>query len=152
MTMALFPTSELVAKAWILGLPGVPSGAVATTLPEDTTAWLTGFVQVTALNGSPQLYMKKREIVLDVTCWYQPPPASNNPPWNKAAQLAEKVFDGGYADALVIQRLLTTLPAAYDNARVLVFMPSEVEKRGEDDAGNAAFGFNAEMHWIAVPK
>lgn len=150
--MALFPTSELVAKAWILGLPGVPSGAVATALPEDTAAWTAGFVQVVALDGSPQLYLKKREIVLDITCWYQPKVAGNKPPWNKAAQLAENVFDGGYADALVVQRLLTTLPAAYENARVLAFMPGEVEKRGQDEAGNAAFGFEAEMHWIAVPK
>lgn len=150
--MALFPTSELVAKAWILGLPGVPSGAVASTVPEDKAAWLNGFVEAVALDGSPQLHMKKRQIILDITCWYQLKPGSNKPPWNKAAQLAEKVFDGGYADVLVVQRLLTTLPAAYDNARVLAFMPSEVEKRGADPAGNAAFGFSAEMHWIAVPK
>ena len=150
--MALFPTSELVAKAWILGIPGVPSGAVATALPEDRAAWTAGFVQAVALDGSPQLYVKKREIVLDITCWYQPKDGSNKPPWHKAAQLAEKVFDGGYADPLVVQRLLTTLPAAYDNARVLAFMPGEVEKRGADEAGNAAFGFTAEMHWIAVPK
>ncbi len=150
--MALFPTSELVAKAWILGLPGIPSGAVASTLPEDTSAWLTGFVQVTALDGNPLLHVKKREIVMDVTCWYQPKPGSNKPAWNKAAQLAEKVFDGGFADVLVVQRLLTTLPAAYDNARVTAWMPGEPQKRGQDEAGNAAFGFEAEMHWIAVPK
>lgn len=150
--MALFPTSELVAKAWILGLPGVPSGAAASTLPEDTAAWPDGFVQAVALDGTPGLHVKKRVIILDVTCWYQPKPGSNKPPWNKAAQLAEKVFDGGYADPLVVQRLLTTLPAAYDNARVLAFIPGEVEKRGADPAGNASFGFEAEMTWIAVPK
>lgn len=150
--MALFPTSELVAKAWILGLPGVPSGGAASTLPEDTATWPDGFVQIVALDGNPSLYVKKREIVLDITCWYQPKAGSNKPPWNKAAQLAEAVFDGGYADPLVVQRLLTTLPAAYDNARVLAFMPGEVEKRGNDEAGNASFGFEAEMHWIAVPK
>ena len=150
--MGLFPTSELVAKAWILGLPGVPSGAVASTLPEDTAVWPVGFVQVVSITGSPSLHVKKRQVVLDITCWYQPKPGSNRTPWNKAAELAEKVFDGGYADPLVVQRLLTTLPAVYDNARVMAFMPGEVEKRGQDEAGNAAFGFEAEMHWIAVPK
>ena len=150
--MALFPTSELVAKAWIQGIPGVPSGAVASTLPEDTAAWPTGFVQAVAIDGSPQLHVKKRQIIMDIICWYQPKPGSNKPPWNKAAQLAEKVFDGGYADPLAVQRLLTSLPSAYDNARVLAFMPGEPEKRGSDGAGNAAFGFAAEMHWIAVPK
>lgn len=150
--MALFPTSELVAKAWILGLPGVPSGAAATALPEDRASWAAGFVQVVALDGNPNMYVKKREIVLDITCWYQPKEGSNKPPWNKAAQLAEKVFDGSYADVLVVQRLLTTLPSAYNNARVLAFIPGEPEKRGQDEAGNAAFGFTAEMHWIEVPK
>lgn len=150
--MALFPTSELVAKAWILGLPGIPTGAVATTLPEDTDAWLTGFVTATSLDGDPKLHFKKREVVMDITCWYQPAKAGGKPPWNKAAQLAEKVFDGGFADVLVVQRLLTTLPAAYDHARVTAWMPGEPQKRGLDEAGNAAFGFEAEMHWIAVPK
>lgn len=150
--MALFPTSELVAKAWILGIPEVPSGKVATSLPEDRADFLTGFVQVGAFGGTPQLHVKKREVMVDVTCWYPPKEGSNKPPWNKAAQLAENVFNAGYAEALTVQRLLTTMPALYNNARVLAWMPGEVEKRGNDEAGNAAFGFMAEMHWIEVPK
>lgn len=149
--MALHPTSELVAKAWILGIAGVPSGKVATSLPEDRSTWPAGFVVATALDGNPQLHVKKREIVIDVSCWYPAKEGSNRPPWNKAAQLAEIVFDAGYDDVLTVQRLLTTMPVDYNQARVLSFMPSEVQKRGEDEAGNAAFGFEAEMHWIEVP-
>lgn len=150
--MALFPTSELVAKAFILGISGVPSGKAASVLPEDRATWPDGFVQAVALDGTPQLHVKKREVMIDITCWYPAKEGSNKPPWNKAAQLAEIVFNAGYEDVLTVQRLLTSLPAAYDNARVLSWMPGEVEKRGQDEAGNAAFGFTVEMHWIAVPK
>lgn len=150
--MALFPTSELVAKAWILGLAGIPSGKVASSLPEDPAAYPDGFVVAESIDGTPQLHVKKRQVVMDVTCWYPSKPGSNKPQWNKAAQLAEIVFDGGFAETLTVQRLLTTLPAVYNNARVLAWMPGEVERRGEDEAGNAAFGFECEMHWVEVPK
>ncbi len=150
--MALHPTGELVARAWIGGIPEVPDGKVATALPEDRSTWPAGFVVVVALPGSPQLHVKKREIVVDVTCWYPSKEGSNKPQWNKAAQLAEDVFDAGYAEVLEVQRLLTTMPADYNHARVLAWMPQEPEKRGSDEAGNAAFGFTAEMHWIEVPK
>lgn len=150
--MGLFPTSDLVAKAWILGIPGVPAGKVASSLPEDRATWQQGFVVAVSLDGTPRLHVKKREVVLDVTCWYPAKEGSGKPPWNHAAQLAEIVFDAGYQDPLTVQRLLTSMPAAYDNARVLAWMPGEVEKRGNDAAGNAAFGFECEMHWIAVPK
>ena len=148
--MALHPTPELVAKAWILGVSGVPSGKVATSLPEDRDTWPAGFVVATLLGGTPQLHVKKRESVIDVTCWYPSKDGSNKPQWNKAAQLAEIVFDAGYDDVLTVQRLLSALPAAYNDARVLSFMSGEPEKRGNDEAGNAAFGFEAEMHWIEV--
>lgn len=146
------PNAELVAKAWIQGIPGIPANGVATTLPEDLTTWKAGFVQVEALpGGGPQLHVKKRESVMDVGCWYQPNPGSDKPPWNKASQLAEIVFDGGYAPPLTVQRTLV-LPAAYDNARVLSAMPSEPERRGSDAIGNALYGLILELHWIAVPK
>jgi hypothetical protein len=150
--MALHPTPELVAKAWILGISGVPSGKVATSLPEDRSTWPAGFVVAMSLGGEPELHVKKRRSVLDITCWYPAKEGSNRPAWNKAAQLAETVFDAGYDAALTVQRLLQTLPTLYNDARVLSFMPQEPEKRGADEDGNAAFGFEAEMHWIEVPE
>lgn len=150
--MALHPTAELVAKAFILGIPGVPAGKVASTLPTSRGTWPDGFVTVAALPSSPQLHVKKRESVLDVVCWFPPKEGSNKPLWNRAAQLAENVFDEAYRDVLLTQRLLDTLPSEYNNARVLSWMPGDPEKRGNDAAGNAAFGMNVEMHWIEVPK
>lgn len=150
--MALHPTAELVAKAFISGIPGVPSGKVATALPAKREAWPDGFVVAVALPSTPQLHVKKRESILDVVCWYPPKPGSNKPQWNHAAQLAEDIFDEAYRDPLEVQRLLTALPSEYNHARVLSWMPGEPERRGNDSAGNAAFGLNIEMHWIAVPK
>lgn len=150
--MALFPTSELVAKAWILGIPGIPSGKAASTLPTNRATFPEGFVTAVALPGSPQRHVKKREAILDVMCWFPPKEGSNKPPWYKAAQLAEIVFNAGYEEVLTVQRTLTDMPAEYNYARVLAWMPGEPEKRGQDSSGNAAFGMNVEMHWIEVPR
>jgi len=149
--MMLFPNGELVAKAWILGISGIPANSVASVLPEDRATWTAGFIQATLISGNPEMHVKKRQSVLDIKTWAQPKtPGSDKPRWNLAAQLSELVFNGCYDNnALNIQRLLT-LPAAYDDARVLTAIATEPVRRGEDENSNAAFGFELTLNWIAV--
>lgn len=149
----LLPNGELVAKAWILGVPGIPAHSVATTLPEDRSTWAaSGFIRVTAFPSTPELHVQKRMTVIDIESVFQAKEGSDKPPWNKAAQNAEKIFNATYDDdALFIQRRLI-LPTAYDDARVLTVIPGEPERRGEDPDSNAIYGMAATFNWIRVPK
>jgi len=153
--MPHLPNAELVAKAWFLGVTGIPPNAVASTLPTSLEAWPDGFLQVAAIPGSSaEMHLLKRRSMLDVTAWAQPKtPGSDKPRWNLAASIAEIAHKACYNDMVIgatgIQRLLT-LPAAYYPARVTAVIPEEVARRGEDENSNAAFGFELQMHWITV--
>ena len=54
--------TDLVAQAWLAGVPGLDGAMVASTLPSDVTGWaVSGFVQVTTVGGSPDAYVPMRE-------------------------------------------------------------------------------------------
>ena len=94
-------TSELVAIAWIGSIPAIVELAgtqmVATTLPPDVNpdntpaAWLrTGFITVTVVGGSPDIYLPVKKPVIQVDCWAARP-GSNRPPWWQANVIAETI-------------------------------------------------------------
>jgi hypothetical protein len=149
--MSLRPTSELVAVAWLKGVTGIPSTAVATDLPADNSTWsASGFVQVMSVGGSPNIYVPVAQPVIQVDLWAVNP-NSSKPPWGKANQLAESIRMGTL-DHANVGRLLTGFPAAYNNARCLTVYPISEPRRIRDDSADFAhYTMDLQFMWIEVP-
>jgi hypothetical protein len=153
--VAYLPHDELVAVAWLKGIPGVPATGVGTTLPGDNSTWAaSGYLQVSVVGGSPDRDVPMHRPLIQVDSW-----AVNvngaKPPWGKANQLAEVVVAAGYGrqdDAAPAQRIVT-LPANYQQARVhaayVVMAPRRIL---EDDARFARYQMDLQMAWSAVPS
>lgn len=99
--LPLLATSELVAVAWLGSIPAIETiggtQVVATTLPPDAgpdgkaAAWTkTGFITVTVVGGSPDVYVPEKKPVLQVDCWATRP-GSSRPPWDQANALMETI-------------------------------------------------------------
>lgn len=156
--MPLLPNNDLVAVAWIGGIPGLSASMVSTNLPQDVTTWQTnGFITTSVIGGSPDLYLPIRKPVVQIDCWAVNP-NSGKPPWGKANQLAELVRDhvqtmnrmtanfhrllsfpqGNYSGAVVMDAMLRTEPR---RAIAQGMMPVG------DEASYARYLFDVEMHW-----
>lgn len=148
MTLTLRPTTDLVAVAWLKGVPGIPVDSVATTLPSDSSVWAaSGFVQVAAVGGSPNPHLPTRMPVVAVDCWACAP-GSGKPPWGKANTLAELVRDGtAGASGRVVE-----LPVGGLSARVLEAWPlTEPRRVPNDDASYARYGLDLALRWVDHP-
>jgi hypothetical protein len=143
------PTSEVVAVAWLKGLAGLHD-AVATSVPADVTAWSTyGFVQVSAVGGSPNPYLPIGSPVAGLDLWAAAEDSAH-PPWGKALQLYE-VVRAGCLDHANCGRVLTTLPAAYNDARVLsAWLISEARRVPGDPRGWAHYTADLHIDWVEV--
>lgn len=97
----LLATSELVCCAWIGSIPAIAANGgtqmVETTLPADVNpdgsvaAWVqTGFITVSVVGGSPDIYNPVKKPVMQVDCWATRP-GSNKPPWWQANVLMETI-------------------------------------------------------------
>lgn len=150
--MTFLPHSELVAVAWLKGIPGIPAGAVGTTLPADTSAWLDGFLQVSVVGGSPHRDVPQHQPVVQVDCWAANPSGAR-PPWGKANQLAERITAhcyGNVNDALPVQRVVT-LPDGYQPARVQsAYVVTEPRRIPADEARFARYSLDLQLFWVAV--
>lgn len=138
-------TTDLVAVAWLRGVDGVPPDSVATTLPSNNSTWAaSGFVQVTAIGGSPNPHLPVRMPVVGVDCWAVNP-NSGRPPWGKANTLAEIIRDGtaGTGGRVV------ALPAVGLSARVLeAWLLTEPRRIRNDDASYARYSFDLALRWV----
>lgn len=120
----LYPTSEVVAVAWVKGVPGIPAGQVATRLPQDNTTWAaSGALVVRAVGGTPHTDMPLRQTVISVDGWAVNP-SSGKPPDGKALQLIERVRLACYGERSGITGMPSigrdlTLPSGYMTARVI---------------------------------
>jgi len=152
--MALFlPHTELVAVAWLRGIPGIPSSGVGTTLPRDSSAWPDGFVQVTSgVGGGPHRDVPQHQPVVQVDCWAANPSGSR-PPWGRANQLAEIIAAhcyGGINDAHPVQRRVS-LPDSYQDARVQSAIVLTDPRRVEgDEARYACYSIDLQLFWVPV--
>lgn len=159
-TLPLLPTSELVAVSWLGSIPALqPLGGtqmVATTLPADVdasnnpAAWVqTGFITVTVVGGSPDIYLPVKRPVFQVDCWAAKP-GSNRPPWWQANALAETIR---YA---TLQRLgfnrpltITVNGVSYPNAMVTsAYMVTEFRRIYSDAADYARYAGDLALTWI----
>lgn len=143
------PNNELVAKAWLRTLNGVPTNSVATTLPRDNRTWAaSGFVHIAGvIGGSSNLYYPLHEPVYQIDC-YATNPDSDKVPWNEANQLATVIQQAVYDEVQVKKTLV--LPAAYRAARVLEARVLSEPARRPDPASYAVYGLDLELRWIPL--
>lgn len=150
MATNLTPNSELVIVTFIRSLsigPSATSG-VGTTLPEDTSSWSDGFVQIQVVGGSSGLDTRSKHplVQLDV---YVPSINSSKPQWGKAATIAADIVEKLYALKSTGQEL--SLGATFKHARVqTAYAVSEPRRITNDPAGHARYTVDVTVNWVTV--
>jgi len=156
-------SSEVVAVAWLLGVPGITADAnhVGVTLPgrdpaTGTWPWAdTGFVQlVTAVGGTPGMYVPERNPVVQLDFWAVNLD-SGLPPWGKARQLAELVVADTYNTAgnptAGARDVSALMPDGYAGAYVQSVYPQTEPRRVPNDSGSfARLTMDLELAWVEL--
>ena len=138
--------SELVAAGFIQSVLG-QSGGVGAKLPGDLKSWAsTGFVQISVVGGSPNVYAPLRRPVIDVRAkWVAP--ASKQPPWYQANDLAERILAGCYA--AYQSPVEAIMPSGFESAFVQsAYALTEARRMGGDDSNIATFQFDLQLNWV----
>jgi len=138
--------NELVAVAFLQAILG-QTGGVGARLPGDTASWATtGFVQIGVVGGSPNVYGPLRRPVIEVKATAIAP-ASKQPPWYQANDLAERILAGCY-DAYQAP-VQTILPPGFENAFVQsAYALTEARRLGGDDSNIARYTFDLQLNWV----
>ncbi|MEV5710174.1 hypothetical protein [Actinoallomurus sp. NPDC052274] len=149
----LYPTSEMVAEAWIASIPGWQAG-VGEQLPPDNTTWAPyGYVTVAVVGGTPDSDIPLKKPVVQVDCWACVP-GSNRPPWWMAANLAEQIRSACY-DMLTFGRELQPAvgDVTYPTARATSVYPLTEPHRVYGDVGdNAGYSFDLQFQWVTLDR
>jgi hypothetical protein len=146
-TVAIRPTSELVALAWLRTLPGVTPGMVAATLPAVASWQDTGFYTVTGAGGVPEVDLPVRRPLVQVDCWASKA-AAGRPPWGWADQLAQAVIDACYGRLGNPVTLTVTAGSNTATARLLgAWAASEPQRVYGDDASYARKRVDVRLDW-----
>lgn len=160
--MAKRANSELAAIAWLKTVPGLPTNQIGTTLPQDNSAWAaSGYVQpiVTGVGRSSRYY-GYRAPVFTVHCWAADA-TKQTPPWWKANQLAEAIYDA-LLDDNGSENVVLNVPG-YRGIRILQAWVVDEPKRipwgfpsGQGsfvDPGNAAhYTVSFQLAWAELPE
>jgi hypothetical protein len=156
--MSYRPTAELVGIYWLKGLgEQVNPDLVGTIVPgpdeDNNLSWgSSGFIQVMAVGGTPEVHVPLRHSVLSVDTW-----AANvgrkKAPWGRANNLAEIVVNSVWdLDELsTVYKRPVSLPSAYRDALVLNASATEPQRRPSDEANWAHYGFELTLDWVALP-
>jgi hypothetical protein len=152
-TPVLRATPELVAIAWLKTVVG---DIVATTLPkpakDGSVSWAeTGFVTITTVGGSPNLYVPMREPAISVDFWAMNP-GSQKPPWDKAASMAEAVVAACQAHRTIPQTV--ALPTGYPTALIRsAYVTGEPRRIPDDPSSYARYSIpGLIIAWTEVPS
>lgn len=152
----LRPTVQLVAIAWLRGVPGVDPTKVATKRPQDTATWAaTGFIQVGQPTGDgPQIGdLPLRASIVGVSC-LAASLDSGKPPWWRANQLAEQIIEDTYGHRGSGGRDVSAyMKAGYQGAKVLTAyaMNDPRESPAPGPTSFAKYIFDLAINWVAVP-
>ena len=152
-TPTLYPTTSLVAVAWIASIPGLTASGVGTQLPADEMSWAPGgyIVVPFTVGGTPMQNAPVARPVVQAECWATVPNAPDLP-WNMAENLAEQIRMATYDRTGVFGRTLT-LPAGYPNAWVRSAGVLTHPKRVWSDAGDyAGFLIDLRLTWVAASE
>lgn len=156
--LPLLPTSELVAVAWIGSVPNLSPQMVATQLPSDVNsdgtvaAWVrTGFVTVSVVGGSPDIYLPVKQPVIQVDTWATKP-GSNKPPWWMANVLAETIRYATWQRIGWNRPLtLTAGGVSYPGAVVTsAYFATEFRRLYDDQADYARYQADLAMSWVTI--
>ena len=148
MSGTYYPSSDLVTVAY-LSMLGLPADGIDTDLPADPATWSTnGFAQVTAVGGSPDIYVPVYQPAVQVDVWCTRV-GSELPPWNQAGHLAGQLVAATYdTDNLNVS---PTLPAGFRPVRVLSAFPlSEPRRVMGDPAGFARVTLDLALRWVIL--
>ena len=153
MTVLQHATTDLVVTTWLATIPGITAAMVGTTLPrpaaDGTVSWAaTGFVQTTAVGGTPGMDVPLASPVVQIDCWATQS-NSDLPPRAKANALAMAVW---WAAALNtgIETVLT-LRSGYAGARVMsAYLLGEPRPIYGDASDYARYTMNLAMNWVEV--
>lgn len=147
------PTTDLVAAAWVLSIPGFMGDGAGTQLPADDTTWAAhGYVVLpVTVGGTPHSTAPVRRPVVQAECWACVP-GSSKPPWGKAAALAEQIRLATY-DRRTFGRALQIASngVPFAGAKVLAArMLTEPHRVYGDQADYAGVIFNLAFTWVAA--
>lgn len=149
MTATLYANTELVTVAYLGVILGDVS-IVGLQLPADQASWAaTGFVQVVAPHaGEPNQYEPIEAPTVAVRAWAVAP-GGRRPPWNQAAQLAERIRRLAFNE--YTGPVMVTLPSGYEQAIVdtgsVLSHPARI---GGDDSAFACYGLDVRLSWRGV--
>ena len=149
MTATLYANTELVTVAYLGVILGDVS-IVGLQLPADQASWAaSGFVQVVAPHaGEPNQYEPIEAPTVAVRAWAVAP-GGRRPPWNQAAQLAERIRRLAFNE--YTGPVTVTLPSGYEQAIVdtgsVLSHPARI---GGDDSAYACYGFDLRISWRGV--
>lgn len=147
----LIATSELVAQAWIRGIPGLTADGVGGQLPAAEREWARGgyIVVPVTVGGTPMDSGPVQRPVVQVECWATNP-GSARLPWLKAVNLAEQVRLAAYDRTYASPRPLN-LGAGYPTGWVRAVKPMTHPKRVWSDEGDyAGYVFDLYLMWVAA--
>lgn len=150
--LPLLATSELVACAWIGSIDGLSPQMTATTLPPNDAAWApTGFVTVSVVGGSPDIYNPVKKPVMQIDC-YATRPGSNKPPWGQANVIAETIRYATLQRTGFNRELsLSANGVSYPSAAVQsAYLMTEMRRMYSDAADYAHYSFDMQMTWITI--
>lgn len=143
-------TNELVAIAWVAGIPGFTASGVGDQLPASEMEWAEGGYVVVpfTVGGTPMDSAPVQRPVVSVQCWATVP-NSDKLPWRKAGNLADQIrlatYDRGYASRRPLR-----LPDPYPICWVQVAKVLTHPQRIFSDAGDyAGFSFDLYLTWIS---
>lgn len=150
--MPFLPHTELVARAWILSIPGMLA-SVGTTLPGDIATWAEhGFYQLSLAGGRRDRDVPQSRSLIQVDA-FAATPNSGRPPWSKANQMAEVIVAQTYGsvDDPTPAARVVTLPTGYQQARVqTVEVTSEPRRMLGDEARIAHYSLDMIITWVPV--
>lgn len=148
----MLPTNELVAISWLRTLTGVPSDKVSTNLPmkNETELVSGGFVTVLTIGGEVNPHLPRRGPILQVDCWALEPDARRKPPFRRANQLAEVIYEACFEPS---HFGFVETTAGYDNVGVQSAYPVTVPRKMDpvDPARYARYTFDLQIHWVRLP-
>lgn len=155
--------TELAARAWLKTVPGLPTGQIGTTLPQDNTTWApSGYVQLIVTGpGKSSGYFGYRAPVVTAHCWAIKP-NTQTPAWGKANDLAESIWAELIKDDNMRMELDVGVPGFNKKVCVYQAWPVDEIKRipwgfpsGQGsfiDPGNAAhFTVAFQLAWAELP-
>jgi len=146
-----YASTDLVAAAWVAGIPGFTASGVGSQLPAVEAEWAQGGYVVVpfTVGGTPMDSAPVQRPVVQVECWATVPD-SDKLPWRKAQNLADQIrmatYDRGYASRRPLH-LPAPYPVAWVQSAKVLTHPKRIWSDAADYAGVT---FDLFLIWIAA--